>query len=120
MAAVERMKQNIEMGLKAKTICEISTLLSPQIPRKPNIPNKKIKMGFDHIPIYEGEEDPKRHWFVCEKFWNAADITNEDKQMAQFGATLRHHTLTWFMNYTKNQTRSKAEIKNNFLTFFKI
>jgi hypothetical protein len=29
-------------------------------------------------------------------------------------------TLTWFMNYTENQTRSKEEIKNSFLTFFKI
>jgi len=24
-----------------------------QIPRKPSIPNKKVKMGFNHIPIYE-------------------------------------------------------------------
>jgi hypothetical protein len=45
-------------------------------------------MGFNHIPIYEGEEDPKHHWFVCEKFWDAADITDEDKKMAQFRAAL--------------------------------
>jgi hypothetical protein len=38
-------------------------------------------MGFNHILIYEGEEDPKRHWFVCEKFRDAADIIDKDKKM---------------------------------------
>jgi hypothetical protein len=45
-------------------------------------------MGFNHIPLYEGDEDPKRHWFKCENFLDAANITDEDKQMAQFKATL--------------------------------
>jgi hypothetical protein len=30
-----------------------------------------------HIPIYEGEEDPKRHSFTCERMWDAPDVTNE-------------------------------------------
>ena len=77
-------------------------------------------MGLNHIPIYEGDEDPKIHWFICEKFWDAKNITDEDKQMAQFGATLQHCALTWFMNYTENQNRSKSDIKNNFLSFFKV
>jgi hypothetical protein len=64
-----------------------------QIPRKLSIPNKKVKMGFNHIPIYEGEEDPKCHWFVCEKLWDAADIIDEDKKMAQFRAALRGTAL---------------------------
>jgi hypothetical protein len=38
----------------------------------------------------------------------------------QFRAILCHHALTWFMKYTEKQTRSKAEIKNNFITLFKI
>jgi hypothetical protein len=77
-------------------------------------------MGFNHIPIYEGEEDPKLHWFICEKFWDAIDNYRQGKKMDQFRAILHHNDLTWFMNYKKNQTHSKAEIQNNFLTFFKI
>jgi hypothetical protein len=45
-----------------------SKVVVTQTPRKPSVPTKKFKMGFNHIPIYEGEEDPKCHWFVCEKF----------------------------------------------------
>lgn len=52
------------------------------------------KMGLNHIPLYEGDEGPKKHWFVCEKFWTANDITDEDKQMAQFTATLQKRALT--------------------------
>jgi hypothetical protein len=40
--------------------------------------------------------------------------------MVQFRAALHHRALTWFMNYTEKKTRSKEEIKNSFLTFFKI
>jgi hypothetical protein len=40
-----------------------------------------------HIPIFEGEEDPKRHWFVGERMWDVADVTDEDKQIAQFAGT---------------------------------
>jgi len=97
-----------------------SKVVVTQTPIKLGVPTKKFKMGFNHIPIYEGEEDPKIHWFVCENFWDATNITNEDKKMPQFGATLRHRTLTWFMNYTEKQTCSREEIKNSFLTFFKI
>jgi hypothetical protein len=39
--------------------------------------------------------------------------------MEQFGASLRHHSLTWFMNYTKNQNQSKSDINNKFLSLFK-
>jgi len=42
---------------------------------------KKTTMGLDNIPIYEGDEDPKSRWFVCEKLWDEANITHEDKQM---------------------------------------
>jgi len=91
-----------------------------QTPRKPSVPTKKLKMGFNHIPSYEGEEDPKRHWFVCEKFLDATNITDEDKKMVQFEVVPCHQALAWFMNYTKKQTCSKEKIKNSFLTFFKI
>ena len=51
--------------------------------------------------------------------WDIADVTNEDKQIAQFALTLRKRALTWYMNFTENQNISKAEIKANFLAFFK-
>jgi hypothetical protein len=51
---------------------------------------------------------------------DATDITYKDNKMDQFGAALCHHALTWFMNYMEKKTRSKAEIKNTFLTLFKI
>jgi hypothetical protein len=60
---------------------------------------KKTTMGLNNILIYEGDKDPKIHWFVCEKLWDAVDITDEYKQMAQFCVYLRHRDLTWFMNF---------------------
>jgi hypothetical protein len=56
--------------------------------------SKKATMGLNHIPIYEGDEDPKRHWFVYEKNWDASDITDEDKKIAQFGVVLQARALT--------------------------
>ena len=52
--------------------------------------------------------------------WDASDITDEDKQIAQFVGTLRKRVLTWYMNFMENQTRTKTEIETNFLAFFKI
>jgi hypothetical protein len=65
-----------------------SKIVVTQTPQKVSTSKKTIKMGFNHIPLYEGDEDPKRHWFMCEKLWDVADITDEDKQMAQFRASL--------------------------------
>lgn len=52
-----------------------------------------------HIPIYEGDEDPERQWFICETIWDTTDITNEAKQMAQFVGGLHKISLTCYMNY---------------------
>ena len=41
-------------------------------------------MAHHHIPIYEGEEDPKRHWFIYEAIWDVVDVTNEAKQITHF------------------------------------
>ena len=73
-----------------------------------------------HIPIYEGEEDLRQHWFICERMWDAADVTDENRQIIQFASTLRKRALTWYMNFTESQNRSKVEIKANFLAFFKM
>ena len=72
-----------------------------------------------HIPICEGEEDPKWNLFVYERMWDATGVIDDDKKIAQFAGTLRKRALTWYMNYTKNQARSKDDIKSNFLAFFK-
>jgi hypothetical protein len=58
-----------------------------QTPQKVITP-KKINLGFNHIPTHEGDEDPKIHWFVHEKFWDDANITYEDNKMAQIGVAL--------------------------------
>ena len=51
--------------------------------------------------------------------WDASDITDEDKQITQFMGPLIKRVLTWYMNFTKSQNRSKAEIKESFLAFKK-
>jgi len=71
------------------------------------------------IPIFEGDEDPRRHWFICETIWAANDVDNEDKQMHQFVAGLRKRALTWYMNFTNNHVRTKGQIHAEFLAFFK-
>ena len=49
---------------------------------------KKEAIWLNNIPLYEGDKDPRIHWFVCEKLWDAIDIIEKDKQMAQFRASL--------------------------------
>ena len=73
-----------------------------------------------HIPLYEGDKDPRRHWFICESTWEANQVTDEDRQMAQFIGGLRKRTLMWYMNFSERKPRAmKAEIKAQFLSFFK-
>ena len=72
-----------------------------------------------YIPIYEGEEDPRQHWFIYERMWDAANIKDEDKQIAPFSSALRKRALTWYMNFTENQIRTKDRINSNFLVFLK-
>ena len=52
--------------------------------------------------------------------WDAADVTDEKRQIAQFAGALRKRALTWYMNFMESQNRSKAEIKASFLAFFKM
>ena len=42
------------------------------------------RIGSAHIPLYEGDEDPRRHWFVYELTLEANQVTDEDRQIAQF------------------------------------
>ena len=89
-------------------------------PNRQNTKNTKMLHHHSvHIPIYEGEEDPGCHWFICERMWDATDVTDEDKQITQFAGTLRKIALTLYMNFMENQNRSKAKIKASVLAFFK-
>lgn len=72
-----------------------------------------------HIPTFEGDDDPRHHWFIYETIWEATNITNEKKQITQFVRYLRKRALTWYMNFNENQSKSKNEIKQNFPTFFR-
>ena len=73
-----------------------------------------------HIPVYEGDEDPRRHWFIYESTWEANQVTDEDRKMAQFTGALRKRELTWYMTFSERQPRTtNAEIKAQFLSFFK-
>ena len=51
--------------------------------------------------------------------WDTTDVMDEDKQIAQFAGALRKRALTWYMNFTESQNKSKAEIKASFLAFIK-
>lgn len=72
------------------------------------------------IPIFEGDEDPRRHWFICETIWAVNDVDSEEKQMHQFVAGLRKRALTWYMNFTSTYIRTKGQIKAEFMAFFKM
>ena len=76
--------------------------------------------GLAHIPLYEGDKDPIRHWFICELTWEANHVTDQDRQMAQFAGALRKRALTWYMNFSERTPQeTKGEIKAQFLSFFK-
>ena len=70
-----------------------SNPLSPPPPPPPPPPKEYNDSDFDmghettHIPLYEGDEDPRRHLFICELTWEANQVTDEDRQMAQFTGT---------------------------------
>lgn len=70
------------------------------------------------LTIYEGNEDPKKYWFICKIIQTVKNTIDLAKQMGQFGAAMKKKGLTWHMTllvdgkkYTKNQI--------NLLTFFK-
>jgi hypothetical protein len=75
-------------------------------------------MAYTHIPTFKGDEDPRRHWIIYETIWDVVDIIDENKKITQFIESLRKIALTWYMNFNENQSKSKNDIKQNFLTFF--
>lgn len=70
---------------------------------KPPFATNKMAYNFTvHMPIYDVDENLKRHWFICERIWEAVDTTGEAKQVAQFVAALRKRALMWYMNFIEN------------------
>ena len=52
--------------------------------------------------------------------WEANQVTDEDRQMAQFVDALRKRALTWYMTFSERQPRAtKANIKVQLISFFK-
>ena len=74
----------------------------PPPPPSPESSDSDFDMGhrLEHIPLYEGDEDSRRHWFVCDLTWEANQVTNEDRHMAQFIGALRRRKLTWYMTFS--------------------
>ena len=77
------------------SIMQSSTSLS--IPIKNQSKNPLAIMAYHnsmHVLIYEGYEDPMNHCFICETIWDVVNMTNEEKQMAQFTSGLHKRALT--------------------------
>ena len=60
----------------------------------------------EHIPLYEGDEDPKRNWFVCDSYWEANVVNSEDRKMTQFAGALHKGALTRYKIYTNKMSNS--------------
>ena len=59
--------------------------LSPPPPPRPWPPKEDsdsdsdMGHGTSHIPLYEGDEDPRQHWFIYELAWEANQFTDQDR-----------------------------------------
>ena len=51
----------------------------PPPPEEDSDSDSDMGHGSAHIPLYEGDEDPRWHWFVCESTWEANQVMNEDR-----------------------------------------
>ena len=49
----------------------------PPPPKEDSYSDSNMGHGSAHIPLYEGDEDPRRHWFVFELTWEANQVTDE-------------------------------------------
>jgi hypothetical protein len=56
------------------------------------------------LPKFWGEtsEEPEKNLFICEKIWEAKQITDEDTKLPQLEITLRDHALDWYMRLDVN------------------
>ena len=92
----------------------------PPPPKEDSDSDSNMGHGLAHIPLYEGDEDPRRNWFIYKSTWEENQVIDEDKKMVQFTGALRKRALTWYMTFSERTPRAiKAELKAQFLSFFK-
>jgi hypothetical protein len=96
-------------------------------PRRGSSSTQFKMVGHDptiRLPKFRGEasKDPEKHLFICEKIWEAMDITYEDTKIMQLSITLRDHALDWYMSLDVNippvVTRTIADVKKLLLNEF--
>jgi len=78
-----------------------------------------VILNSGNLPLYEGGEDPKRHWFISTNMLHVMGVTDEVKQMMQLASALRTWALTCFMRFIENHNKNKDDIKSEFLSFFR-
>jgi hypothetical protein len=52
----------------------------------------------------EASEDPEKHFFICEKIWEAKQITDEDSKLTQLSITLRDRALDCLHDFSCKQS----------------
>jgi len=70
----------------------------------------------------EASEDPEKPLFICEKIWEAKQITDDDTKLAQLTIMLRDYALDWYMSLAVNSppgtTRMIADVKKLLINEF--
>ena len=58
----------------------------------------------------KASEDPEKHLFICEKIWEAKQVTDEDTKVAQLAITFRDRALDWYMSLDVNNPQRAPKI----------
>jgi hypothetical protein len=71
----------------------------------------------------EASEDPEKNLFICEKIWEAKQITDEETKLEQLYIMLRDNTLGWYMILATNSlprtTKTIGDIKKLLINEFR-
>ena len=81
MAKYDTQSKNI---ISFEQFSSSSAFIGPDIVIKALVKENPKTMAYpaqSMIPIFEGDEGPRRHWFICETIWSANDVDNEEKQI---------------------------------------
>ena len=73
------------------------------------------------LPVLKGtgSEDPGQFWFLCEAFWTAKNIMDQNTRRAQLVTSFRDRYLTWFMKFSSTQNYILDDIKKSMIKEFK-
>lgn len=76
----------------------------------------KIRMASSvKLLIFKGarNEERGRFWFMIKSVWNSQGITNDNIKKATLVSVFQHHSLTWYMKYSRDHpTKGITTIKN--------